>query len=71
MFHDDDCGELLDLDGKCLKCKFYPDTQSTAFKEVSTELLSKQIKNGKTFLGLYRKQIVKESDLYDRHSSLA
>lgn len=34
MFHDDDCGELLDSDGKCPKCGFYPDMQSCGFRDV-------------------------------------
>lgn len=39
MFHDDDCGELLDNDGRCQKCEFQPDEQSTAFHEVSEDEL--------------------------------
>ena len=32
--HDDDCGELLDGEGKCPVCGFHPDTQSVGFREV-------------------------------------
>ena len=33
LIHDDDCGAPLDSVGKCPKCKFIPDMQSTAFVE--------------------------------------
>ena len=34
LIHDDDCGEVLNADGLCPKCQFYPDMQSTSFREV-------------------------------------
>ncbi len=57
MFHDDSCGELLDSEGMCPKCKFYPDMQSTAFREVSDEELRSLRAPSRTFLGLYREKI--------------
>lgn len=54
MFHDDDCGELLDSEGKCPKCKFHPDGQSTAFREVLDAELSTLRRDGRSFLGKYR-----------------
>lgn len=36
MYHDDSCGELLDKEGMCPKCKYHPDMQSTAFTELTT-----------------------------------
>jgi hypothetical protein len=58
MFHDDDCGELLDGDGECPKCKFHPDGQSVAFQEVDDVLLRDGIERvGRTYLGKYRERI--------------
>lgn len=57
MFHDDDCGELLDKDGRCPKCGFHPDMQSTAFKEVPDADVLKLRSQGRTMLGLNRRQI--------------
>lgn len=58
MFHDDDCGELLDGDGECPKCKFHPDAQSTGFKEVHNDILRLGIEGfGRTYLGEYRERI--------------
>ena len=54
MYHDDDCGELLDRDGRCPKCKFHPDMQSTAFREVTDAELNGLRGNGRSFLGLNR-----------------
>lgn len=34
MFHDDDCGEFLDEHGRCPKCGFLPDMQSTGFRSL-------------------------------------
>jgi hypothetical protein len=48
MFHDDDCGELLDADGKCGKCGFYPDMQSTAYREVADSELRPLLKAGRS-----------------------
>ena len=31
LMHDDDCGAELDARGRCPKCGFAPDMQSTAF----------------------------------------
>lgn len=55
MFHDDDCGELLDDEGKCPKCKFHPDMQSTAFRDVSDSEFAKLKAEQRTMLGLDRK----------------
>jgi len=54
LFHDDDCGELLDQTGMCPKCKFYPDMQSTSFKEVSDAEYRSGKSQGQTYLGKYR-----------------
>lgn len=59
MFHDDDCGELLDMWGKCPKCDFSPDMQSTSFKRVPNKQLRSMLRNGHTFLGQYRESISK------------
>ncbi len=53
MFHDDDCGELLDSYGRCHACRFYPDMQSTAFREVPSE----ELVAGKTYLGIGREPV--------------
>jgi hypothetical protein len=47
-FHDDDCGELLDADGKCGKCGFYPDMQSTAFRDVPASELRPLLAAGRS-----------------------
>lgn len=52
MFHDDDCGEALDGDGLCPKCRFHPDMQSTAFREATQ---SERLTPGRTLLGKFRK----------------
>lgn len=52
MFHDDDCGEILNKNGLCPKCGFHPDMQSTAFREATDEEL-----RGRTALGLERRPI--------------
>lgn len=57
MFHDDDCGELLDQDGRCPKCKFHPDMQSTAFKEVPDEEVRRLKADGRTMLGPQRQPV--------------
>ena len=57
MFHDDDCEELLDADGKCPKCCFHPDMRSTGFRNVPEVFVSEEVKNGKTFLGHHRMRI--------------
>jgi hypothetical protein len=54
MFHDDDCGELLDRAGRCPACGFHPDMQSTAFREVSDAELERLMSEGRTFLGTHR-----------------
>ncbi len=51
MFHDDSCGELLDSSGKCPKCGFHPDMQSTAFREVPGDELQQLRAAGLDFLG--------------------
>lgn len=58
MFHDDSCGELLNADGLCPKCKFHPDMQSTAFRNVSEEELSPLRAVGRTFLGKNRTEVL-------------
>lgn len=58
MFHDDDCGELLDGDGECPKCKFHPDMQSTGFKDMNDAVLRDGIERlGLTYLGKHRERI--------------
>jgi hypothetical protein len=58
LFHDDNCGDLLDKDGECPTCKFHPDMQSTAFKPVSADLAGHFVySQGRTLLGLNRKPI--------------
>jgi len=57
MFHDDDCGELLDADGRCPKCKFHPDMQSTGFKEVPDTQVAADKKFGRSFLGPGRERV--------------
>lgn len=52
MVHDDGCGEILDKEGRCPKCGFHPDMQSTAFREASAEEL-----RGRSALGLERRPI--------------
>jgi hypothetical protein len=59
MFHDDHCGELFDMNGKCSVCNFHPDMQSTAFKLVNYEELRTMLNTGRTFLGECRTAIVK------------
>jgi hypothetical protein len=54
MVHDDSCGELLDDQGKCPRCNFHPDMQSTAFREVSAEELRTLRAAGRTFVGTHR-----------------
>lgn len=52
MVHDDDCGEILDAEGRCPKCGFHPDIQSTAFREATEQEL-----RGRTALGPERQKI--------------
>jgi hypothetical protein len=43
LFHDDDCGVLLDSDGRCPKCGFCHDMQSTGFRQpTATELAQRR-----------------------------
>lgn len=58
MFHDDDCGALLDSIGQCPACRFHPDMQSTAFREVAPENLV----SGQTYLGVGREVVRVERD---------
>jgi hypothetical protein len=54
-FHDDDCGELLDADGKCGKCGkcgFHPDMQSTAFRDVQASELRPLLAGRSVFVDL-------------------
>lgn len=57
MFHDDNCGELLDKEGECPACGFHPDMQSTAFREVKYEEYAPLAEMGRTFLGLRRTKL--------------
>jgi hypothetical protein len=50
MYHDDDCGEFLDAEGRCPKCGFHPDMQSTGFKPLDTSAL----RAPRSFLGTGR-----------------
>lgn len=54
MYHDDDCGELLNQSGECPKCRYHPDMQSTAFREVPDDVVADLTRKGWTFLGLRR-----------------
>ena len=57
MFHDDDCGELLDRDGRCPVCEFHPDMQSTGFRDVEDQEIAALRTRGRSFLGLYREPV--------------
>jgi hypothetical protein len=61
MYHDDDCGELLDKEGMCPKCKFHPDMQSTAFTELTDTHVSFLLSLCRTLLGQYRTPITWET----------
>lgn len=61
MYHDDDCGELLDAAGNCPKCSFAPDMQSTGFREVPDEEVRRLLSEGRTLLGRFRKAILATS----------
>jgi hypothetical protein len=50
LFHDDDCGEFLDMDGDCMRCGFSPDMQSLGIKEVSPGELWEGLVQGRTYL---------------------
>ena len=60
MFHDDSCGELLDMHGECPKCRLHPDMQSTGFTDVPVEVVNRMLDGGQTFMGRCRTQIVRE-----------
>ena len=60
MFHDDNCGEFLDKDGQCPKCRYHPDMQSTAFRELSNDEVTRRLLTGETFFGEHRKPVVGE-----------
>lgn len=57
MFHDDDCGALLDSSGECHVCRFHPDMQSTSFREVAPEHVEWGLAHGYTFLGEGRDRV--------------
>lgn len=57
MFHDDDCGALLDSEGKCRKCGFHPDGQSVSFREASAAELEPLRAAGQDFLGPFREPV--------------
>jgi hypothetical protein len=57
MVHDDSCGEYLTKSGKCPKCNFYPDMQSTAFTMIDYDELRDLICKGRTLLGIHRNPI--------------
>lgn len=58
MFHDDDCGMLLDHQGRCPTCGFHPDMQSTGFKDVPEDEVRTMKAQGRSFLGLYREPVL-------------
>lgn len=58
MFHDDDCGEYLDSFGRCGRCRFYPDMQSTGFVDVPQPVVDQLLANGRTLLGLNRSPVL-------------
>lgn len=57
MIHDDDCGEYLDKNGMCPKCKFHPDLQSLALVETDINTIERYLSAGFTMMGLYRRPI--------------
>ncbi len=61
MFHDDDCGVLLDQEGRCPTCGFHPDMQSTGFKDVSPEDVRDLLAAGHTLLGLHRVRLARKA----------
>lgn len=58
MFHDDDCDALLDHEGKCPKCGFVPDLQSTGYKEISEREIIQRLSKGQTMMGSKRRPII-------------
>lgn len=57
MFHDDDCGALLDAEGRCPDCRLSPDARSTGFLELSQATVDRMISAGRTLLGMGREPI--------------
>jgi hypothetical protein len=57
MFHDDSCDVLLDADGRCPKCGFHPDMQSTGFKEITEDEIRRRLAAGETMMGSQRRPI--------------
>lgn len=61
MFHTD-CGELLDKMGWCPKCRYPPSKHATAFREVDTATLTRDLQvAGRSFLGQFRVPIERQS----------
>lgn len=54
MIHDDDCGAFLDRFGRCHRCRFYPDMQSTALVAVGDAELESLRLTGRTHLAAGR-----------------
>ena len=63
MLHDDNCGVFLNAKGECPKCKFSPDTQLTAFQDISVSAIKAGLTLGKTYLGKFRVPIKDFKDL--------
>ncbi len=57
MYHDEDCGRLLDAEGWCSACLYYPDMQDCAFRDVATKQVDAARAAGGTFLGRGREEI--------------
>lgn len=59
MFHDDDCGALLDGEGRCHICLFHPDMQSIGFRRVAQKHIDPLLKTGRSFLGPNRERVTR------------
>lgn len=62
MIHDDDCGAFVDQFGRCHRCRFYPDMQSTGFVDVSDDELENLRLAGRTFLTLGRLPVLSNGE---------
>lgn len=62
MYHDDDCGVLLDDQGKCPACGFHPDMQSVGFRKVdmTSEEVTRRVGGASGFMTTYRTPVVWE-----------
>ena len=54
MYHDDDCGELINAAGICPRCEISPDMQSLGFRLVTETEMDEKRRGGATFMGQYR-----------------